>query len=270
MPSREIKRRIDIVEQPLVSIITPVYNAQDFLEDCIKSVQGQTYQNWELLIVDDASKDGSVAIANEYANKDARINISLLKENKGAAYCRNLATQQAKGAFISFLDADDIWFPEKLDVQLTTMADEQRQVCFSSYKKIDVEGMDLGITVEALRDLTYNKQHRNNYVGNLTGIYHADSLGKILAPNIRKRQDWAVWLEAISRSDQPARGIKKPLAAYRVHQRSISANKIGLLRYNYAFYKNYMGYSSVKAVVMMGCFLKEYFVDRPKLIKKTG
>jgi len=268
MPSRETKRRIDPNVAPLVSVVTPVYNAQKFVGSCIDSVLAQSYPNWEMLIVDDASKDQSAVIIKQYAESDNRIKLTSLKENRGAAYCRNLATEQARGEYIAFLDADDVWFPQKLQTQLDLMYKEECKVCFSSYTKIDESGRALGIMVEALASLTFEKELRNNYVGNLTGIYNAEALGKIIAPNIRKRQDWAVWLEAISRSAQPAVGIKEPLAAYRVHQESISANKMGLLKYNYAFYREHLGYSSVRSTYMMCCFLAEYFFNRPKLIRK--
>lgn len=270
MPSREIKRRIDLGENPLVSIITPLFNAQNYIEECIRSVQAQTFDSWELLIIDDASHDSSLKIVRRLAQNDPRIKVTALDKNKGAAFCRNLATEQACGAFIAFLDADDIWFPDKLSTQLITMEREQAAVCFSSYKKIDRSGNDLRTVVRALPYLTYKKQRLNNYIGNLTGIYHAAGLGKIIAPNIRKRQDWAVWLEAIKRSGQPAVGIYEPLAAYRILKTSMSANKIGLLKYNYTFYRTHLGYSTIRSVYMMTRFLIEYFFVRPGLIRKSG
>ena len=267
MHYEEKKKHIKVQGIPLVSIITPLYNAEKFISETISSIQNQTYSNWELLIVDDASQDTSVAIAETYAEKDNRIHITKLGQNQGAAFCRNRATELAKGAFVAFLDADDLWHPEKLEKQLDFMNKTHCDVSLTNYLLIDEAGKSLQKRVKALPSLSYKKQHSNNYVGNLTGIYNAQKLGKILAPNIRKRQDWAVWLEAIKRSDKPAGGLQEDLAYYRVHANSMSANKSKLIKHNFKFYKNYLGYSSIVSGFYMLRFFWEYFIVRPKQIE---
>lgn len=255
-------------EEPLVSIITPLFNASQFIAQTLESVQAQTYQNWEQIVVDDASTDGCAEIVAQFASKDDRIRLVKLDENKGAAYCRNQATQLAQGLYVAFLDSDDLWHPEKLQRQIRFMTDENCPVSFSSYLHIDENGNMLGKRIKALRELPYKKQLRNNYIGNLTGIYNADVLGKILAPNIRKRQDWAVWLEAIQKSGKPAQGIPEDLAFYRVRSGSISANKWNLVKFNFRFYRHYLGNSWMQAVFNLLRFFWEYFVERPKQIEK--
>jgi len=264
----EKKKHINVTTQPLVSIITPLYNAAPYIEKTIQSVLDQSYQNWELIIVDDASTDTSVAIVTTNFGNEPRIKLTTVSSNQGAAHCRNLATAEATGDYIAFLDADDLWHSKKLEKQLHFMQMNNCDVSFTSYQHIDEQGKSLQKRIVAMPKLTYNKQHKNNYIGNLTGMYNARDLGKIIAPNIRKRQDWAVWLEAIKKSGKPALGLQEDLAYYRVRQDSISANKSKLIKYNYAFYRTYLGYSWLKSIVCMLQFFWEYFFVRPKNIQQ--
>lgn len=268
MPLEEKKKHINEADKPLVSIITPLYNAASFISQTIQSVQNQSYQNWEHLIVDDASTDTSLALVEKLASADARIRVLKNTENLGAAACRNKATDAAKGDFIAFLDADDLWHPEKLKKQIGFMRAESVTVSYSSYTQIDAEGNSLNRRIKALPKLSFNKQLRNNYIGNLTGMYHAKIIGKIVAPALRKRQDWGVWLEAIKRSDSPAMGLQEDLAMYRVHKSSMSANKSGLVKYNFNFYRKHLGYSWAHSVFLLFKFFWEYFFVRPKYIEK--
>jgi len=268
MPLEETKKHIKSEDVTLISIITPMYNAASFISQTILSIQKQTHTNWELIIVDDASTDDSLEIARSFSEGDSRITVESFEENKGAAHCRNRATQLAKGGYIAFLDADDLWHGDKLKKQLRFMKDTGSDVSYTSYLHIDEDGKPLNKRIVALPRLSFKKQHKNNYIGNLTGMYSARSLGKIEAPNIRKRQDWAVWLEAIKRSDKPAVGLQEDLAFYRIRPHSISSNKVKLIKYNYGFYRDYLGYSPLKTTCCLLIFFKEYFFVRPKYIQK--
>ena len=137
MQSKETKEHISGENNPLVSIITPLYNAESFIGETIQSVLDQTHSNWEQIIIDDASTDRSLEIANSFASRDQRIRVESLEENKGAAFCRNRATDLAKGSFIAFLDSDDLWHPEKLKKQLAFMIKNNCHVSYSSYLHID-------------------------------------------------------------------------------------------------------------------------------------
>lgn len=256
------------MERSLISIIMPLYNAAVFLEIAVQSVLKQSYTQWELLIVNDVSTDDSLKIAEKFAEKDERIRLFSTEVNQGAAYCRNLATQNAKGDYIAFLDADDFWFPEKLLLQLRFMQKNACAVSFHDYVQVDEAGKSLGKRIKALPILPYKKQLKNNYIGNLTGMYNVKKLGKIEIKFLRKRQDWALWLEAIRRAKKPALGMSKSLAAYRITQSSLSANKWKLIRYNYLFYRDYLNYSTPKASIYFVQFLWEYFVIRPRQIEK--
>lgn len=252
---------------PLVSIITPLYNAENYIIPTVKSIQEQTYTHWEHIIVNDCSTDNSLNIAEELSKKDTRIKVVTLSRNSGAAQSRNKATELAKGDYIAFLDADDLWHPEKLEKQLKYMQAHNAAVSYTSYTHINKAGKPLGKRIKALPELTYQKQHSNNYVGNLTGIYKAAEIGKIIAPNIRKRQDWAVWLEAIKKSNRPAVGLQEDLAYYRMHEGSMSSNKLNLVTYNFKFYKEYLGYSWIKSAFYLLRFFYEYFFVRTKWIE---
>ena len=250
---------------PLVSVIMPAYNSATFISEAIQSVLAQTHIHWELLIIDDASKDTTIAIVEDFQHKDARIKLFKNTSNQGAGITRNTGIKEAKGAFIAFLDADDLWLPEKLNVQLEFMATHALAMTFSSYNLMDESGILLHKKVKALPVLTYQKLLKSNYVGNLTGIYNVEKLGKIYCPKLRKRQDWALWLTILSKIDS-TKGIEESLANYRIRENSISKNKTALLKYNYLVYSEFLKYGRFKSLVKMGVFLKEHFFVKNKQI----
>lgn len=242
----------------LVSIVMPAYNAAAFISESIRSVLDQTYENWELLVIDDASQDETLDIVKEFIQTDSRIRLHPLPANQGAGFARNIGIKASEGAFICFLDADDLWEPEKLQVQLDFMEQHNAQVCYASYRLIDEEGRSLGKMIKALEILPFSKLLKANYVGNLTGIYNVEKLGKIYCPLIRKRQDWGLWLLAVKKAGK-AKGIEQPLARYRVRKHSISGNKWEMLGYNYKIYRKVLKFSSLKSGFWMVLFLWEQF-----------
>ena len=268
MPYVEKKKHINTEQNPLISIITPLYNAENYIDQTISSIQKQTYSNWEVLIVDDSSTDLSSQIGEKLELADSRIHFIRNDVNKGAAFCRNLGTEMAKGGYIAFLDADDLWHEEKLEKQLRFMQTNDCDVSYTSYLHIDEDSEPINKRIKAFASLSYKKQHSNNYIGNLTGMYKASALGKISSPNIRKRQDWAVWLEAIKRSKKPALGLQEDLAYYRIHGASMSGNKLGLVSHNFNFYHVHLGHSWIASAFYLIRFFWEYFLIRPKQIEK--
>ncbi len=243
----------------VVSIITPTYNSAKFIADTIESVVNQTYQNWELIIIDDASTDATLNIVKKYLQTQPNIKLLKNETNQGAASTRNRGIESAQGEYIAFLDGDDLWKPYKLELQLAYMQKRNLTVCYSSYDLIDEAGNLLGKTVKALPQLTYNKLLKCNYIGNLTGMYNAKLLGKIYAPNLRKRQDWLMWLHAMKKSGKPVLGMQESLALYRVRKNSMSSNKFNLLKYNYLVYKKGLEFSTLGSAYRMIIFLFEYF-----------
>jgi teichuronic acid biosynthesis glycosyltransferase TuaG len=265
----EKKKHISTEQNPLISIITPLYNAEKFIAETISSIQNQTYANWEVIVVDDFSSDRSSKIVEKFGMGDSRIRFIRNEVNKGAAFCRNLGTELAKGGYIAFLDADDLWHEEKLEKQLRFMQAKNCDVSFTSYLHIDEDSEPLNKRIKALASLSYKKQHSNNYIGNLSGMYKSSALGKIISPNLRKRQDWAVWLEAVKRSKKPALGLQEDLAYYRIRKGSMSENKLGLVRHNFGFYRLHLGHSVIASAFYLIRFFWEYFVIRPKQIEKV-
>ncbi len=255
------------MENPLVSVIMPAFNAENFIEVAVHSVISQTYSNWELFIIDDASTDATLSKAEELAKQEVRIKIIRNKKNAGTGISRNKGIKAAQGDFIAFLDADDKWKPKKLEIQLEVMQQQDASVCFSSYQPINENGNSRNEIIEALPILTYQKLLKSNYLGNLTGIYNTKKLGKIYAPEIRKRQDWALWLEAVEKGG-PAIGVQRCLAKYRVRKGSISGNKFEMLKYNFKVYHKVLGFSLPKSFGYMLVFLKEHFFVKPKQVKR--
>ncbi len=247
-----------------------MYNSEVFISETINSVVNQSYKNWELLLVDDCSTDNTLKIVQPFLEEFNNIILLKNKKNSGAAISRNKGIEAANGDFIAFLDADDLWKPNKLEVQLQYMGPDDFDVSFSSYEQINEVGELLNKKVRALELLTYKKLLKSNYIGNLTGMYSVKSLNRITTPNLRKRQDWLLWLLAIEKSGKPAKGIQEPLAYYRVRDNSISSNKLDLLKYNYWVYRKGLGYSTMKSVFSMIVFLKEHFFVKSKQVVTTN
>ena len=241
-----------------------MFNSEEFISESINSVINQSYHNWELLLIDDCSTDKTIEIVNQYIVENNKIKLFKSELNQGAAYSRNRGIESAQGDYIAFLDADDLWKPNKLEIQIAFMETNQCDVCFSSYEQIDEKGKPLNKLIQALPELTYQKYLKSNYIGNLTGIYNAKTLGKITAPNLRKRQDWLLWLAAIKKSGKPAQGIQESLAYYRVRKNSMSSNKIDLLKHNYWVYKKGLCFSTLKSIGYMLIFLNEHFFIKSK------
>lgn len=243
-----------------------MFNSEAYISETINSIINQTYTNWELLLIDDGSHDKTTTIANQFIAQKPNIKLLKNKANLGVAISRNKGIEAAKGKYIAFLDADDLWKPNKLQTQIEFMEAQNCDVCFCSYEQIDETGKPLNKLIKALPELTYQKYLKSNYIGNLTGMYNVKALGKIKTPNLRKRQDWLLWLAAIKTSGQPAKGIQESLAYYRVRKDAMSSNKINLLKYNYWVYRKGLGFSTLKSVYYMLIFLNEHFLVKSKLV----
>ncbi len=256
--------------RPLVSIVTPMYNNAAVINETIQSVISQTYPNWELILIDDCSEDYTQKVVAHLLKLDTRIKYYEHSNNKGAAEARNLGTKMAKGDFIAFLDADDLWAKDKLEVQLNLLNTSRADVCFGSYEWIDAMSNPLNIKVQALKILSYKKLLKANYIGNLTGIYNCKKLGKIFTKDLKKRQDWLLWLEALRRSEKPAVGIAETIAYYRITDGSLSSNKINLIKHNFKVYNKGLGLPYIKSTVYLLRFLFEHLIIKKRLIKKLN
>lgn len=208
----------------LVSIITPSYKSEKFIKKTIESVILQTYQNWEMLIVDDCSPDNSNKIIENYVSKDCRIKIIKLNNSSGPAIARNKAIENAKGRFIAFLDADDVWLPQKLEKQIKFMIEKQIEFSFTEYIKIDENNKEISGVISRPEKVNYKKMLKSNFIPCLTAIYDTKKLGKVYMPLILKRQDYGLWLKILKKIEY-AYALNEPLALYRIHSNSVSSNK---------------------------------------------
>lgn len=222
--------------EKLVSIITPTYNCGKFIARTIDSVQAQTYNNWEMIIVDDCSQDDTKQIVQEYIKNDSRIKYHLLEENSGAAVARTTAMNLAQGSYMAFLDSDDIWFPNKLEAQINWM--EQNGYAFSctAYEQIDEEDKPLGKKIKTIKKTDYNRLLLDCPVGNSTVVYDVEKMGKFVVPNIRKRNDDALWLQMLKK-EKYIWGMPDVLMKYRIRKNSISSNKLKVIKYHWILYR---------------------------------
>lgn len=212
----------------LVSVIMPMYNCAAYLEESVRSVVNQTYQNWELLIVDDMSTDGSWEIAKKLAEQDPRIRLLQNKKNSGAAVSRNYALREAKGKWIAFLDSDDVWLPEKLSEQICFMEKNDYHFSYTQYIEMTEVGVKTGILWTGPKCVTKAKLFAYNFIGCLTVMYDREVAGLIQIPDLKKRNDYAMWLKVIKTAHCYL--LDKPLSQYRVRTTgSVTDRKKGVL-----------------------------------------
>lgn len=238
----------------LVSIIMPAYNAEKFISESIESVRKQTYQNWELLIVDDCSTDTTKTIVKKLSEVDSRIVYIPLLKNSGAAIARKTGIEASKGRFIAFLDSDDLWIPEKLEKQIAFMLKNKKTFTCTIYGKITENGT---VTDRVVNDKNISdyKSLLKNCPGNSTVIYDAHKLGKITPVNIRKRNDYVLWLSVIKKSKNIC-CIQELLGYHREREGSISSNKMSLMKYHWQIYRNIEKINPFYSLYLVGywCF----------------
>ena len=230
----------------------PAYNCADYIAESIKSVQNQSYRNWELIVADDNSTDDTVDAVRSVAADDNRIHLLETDINLGPAAARNRAINAAQGDYIAFLDSDDIWYPDKLSRQISFMEQTGYGFTYTAYEKINERSEKMGIVVSAPKSVNYSSMlYRGDPIGNLTVVYDATKLGKFYVPDIKKRNDFALWLKIMHACDR-AYGLNEVLASYRVRSGSISSTrKSELLKYYWKLYHDIEKLSNVKASAAM-------------------
>ncbi len=234
------------MKTPKVSVITPLYNAEKFIERNIKSVQHQSFTDWEQLIVNDCSTDKGMDIVKKWARRDNRIRVFENKENLGPAGARNKAIKAARGRYIAFLDSDDQWNPDKLKIQIAFMAEKNVPFSFTYYDRISETGEPLGVMDHIPEKVDYFSTIKNNKIGCLTTMYDTDYFGKVYMPVIQRRQDYALWLKLL-RKTKYAYCIPQVLSTYTTRTFSISSNKLKLIKYNWRVYYDIEGHSMIKS-----------------------
>lgn len=253
-------------EKDLVSIIMPCHNGGKYIESAIRSVLSQTNNHFELIIVDDGSIDSSREIIKSF--EDKRITLLCSKRSQGASISRNLAIEHAKGRYIAFLDCDDEWLPNKLELQISLMKQNKLAFSWSAYYVVNADGSILR---------TQNVKTHGSYscflskaimVGCLTAVYDSHLLGKMTMPIIKMRQDLGLWLSIVKKCQELGfgfSGISAPLARYRVHNMGLSSNKRKAALYQWKLYRDVEGLSFLKSTF----FFLSYVVNglRDRLVK---
>lgn len=208
-----------------VSVITPCYNAAATIQATIDSVCAQSHRDWEMIIADDGSTDGSRDLISQAAARDSRIRPVFAKSNGGAARARNLALDEARGRYIAFLDSDDCWKPDKLEKQLAFMKKQGCAFSFTAYEYVDREGRPFGKVIAAPDQVRYRDMLKNTIVGCLTVMIDREQTGPFHMPDLKSRQDLATWLSLLKRG-YVAYGLDENLADYRISGAgSLSGNK---------------------------------------------
>lgn len=236
-------------KEALVSVIMPAYNCGDYIGTSLDSVINQTYKNWEVIVVDDSSTDNTETVVKKYKRDDKRIRYHKLKNNSGAAAARNKAIDLAKGEYMAFLDSDDIWAPEKLYKQVNFMENNGYNFTCTSYTKIDEDGQYMNKTISTQPKRGYDELLKS-CPGNSTVVYNARKLGKFKIENIKKRNDYLMWLKVIKK-EKILVGIDEPLGSHRIREDSISRNKTSLVKYHWKIYREFEQLSVIKSTTLI-------------------
>ena len=235
----------------LVSIIMPMYNGKLYVTDAIKSVQSQDYSNWELIVVNDGSTDGSPDIVNTIAKTDARIRL-VTKENGGIASARNLGIKCAKGQYIAFLDCDDKWNSNKLTRQIKYLQEKSGKFCFSATAFMDANGNKIEKYWGIPEVVDYKKLLHANVIPCSSVLIDRTGLKSFLMPK-QGHEDYATWLNILRDNKIKAYGINEPLFSYRKTATGISSNKIPTLSWTWHVYYDSQGFGWARST---WCFLR--------------
>lgn len=230
----------------LISIIMPVYNVEKYIAFTIRSIIDQTYTNWELIIVDDHSTDSSYDIIQLFALKDKRIKFIKLEENYGAAKSRNLGIKMATGKYLAFLDSDDLWKKNKLEIQLNFMKKNNYSFTFTSYQLINEKGDLINKVVHVPKNIKYKKAMTNHIISIITVMINTEKIPDVIMPDIRHGQDTAAWLRILKRKEI-AYGLDEILSFYRQVPSSISSSPIRRITRTWDIYRKAENFNIIKS-----------------------
>lgn len=230
-----------------VSVIMPSYNTAKYIAASIASVQRQTYQSWELIIVDDCSTDHTDAVVTPFLS-DTRIRYLKNERNSGAAVSRNRALREAKGKWIAFLDSDDLWVPEKLEKQIRFMEEHNYAFTYTDYR-IQLNGSWLPYIYTGPDVVNRRKMYDYCYFSTITVMYDREKIGMIQIENLRKNNDYAMWLQAIEKSN--CYRLPECLSYYIKHDDSVSGgSKLKLIKWHYKLFHDGLHRSRFLSVLL--------------------
>lgn len=230
-----------------VSVIMPAYNSSQYIQQSIDSVIKQTYQNWELIVVDDCSSDDTKEIIHKYADVDKRIVLVSNDYNLGVAESRNHGTELATGKYIAFLDSDDLWKETKLEKQVSFMQKIGCALSFTSYQKFDSNTEKKGRIIKALPSLKANDVLGNTIIGCLTVMYDSEKTGKMKMPKLNHMEDNVTWYNILAKGFT-AYGMDEVLSFYREGNKSLTRSKTKAAMQQWRVYRDYFGFPFYKSV----------------------
>ncbi len=248
---------------PFITIITPVYNSASFLRETIRSVIEQSFKNWEWIIVDDCSTDSSAQIVSQQALDEKRIRFIRMNVNSGTGTAKNTALKQARGRFIAFIDSDDIWLPEKLELQLEFMMNNNYPISFTSYRIMDQEGNNTDKIIPVKFSVNQHQYLKNTIIGFSTSMIDTNITGNFEFIGLRSREDTHLWITLLGKGFK-AYGLDKVLTRYRVHDHSITSNKLKAAKQTWQLYYKTVNLGYFKSLYYFShygfnAFKKHYF-----------
>lgn len=254
------------MSEELVSIIMPSFNTEQYIADTIRSVLAQTYQNWELIIVDDCSTDRIDEVVAGF--RDKRIHYLKNDTNSGAAVSRNRALREAKGKWIAFLDSDDLWMPQKLEKQIRFMEENHYYFSYTDYEEINEDGQKTGVRVTGPKRITKRGMYRYCWPGCLTVMYDAEKVGLLQIKDIKKNNDYAMWLKVCKKADCYL--LKECLAQYRRGRAGSISNYgyIKLVKWHYKLFRECDNVGYVRGIIqtirniIFGIYKNIYYRNR--------
>lgn len=257
------------MDKDLVSIIMPSYNCGEYVEQTIRSVQAQTYQNWEIIFVDDCSKDDTVARVMALKEQDNRISLYHNVGNSGAAVSRNAALRHANGRWVAFLDSDDLWEPTKLEKQVKFMEDNGYKFSYTCYAEMNSEGNETGVVVSGPQIISKKKMFAFCWPGCLTVMYDANEIGLVQIEDIKKNNDYAMWLKVCQKSNCYL--LPEVLAKYRRGRGgSVSSHSITtMVKWHYKLFHEAEHMNVMSSLWHTGVNLVCGFYKKQKYVKKV-
>jgi glycosyltransferase involved in cell wall biosynthesis len=230
-------------------VVTPVHDAAATLAETVASVQAQSLPDWEMILIDDGSTDGSAVLAAALAAADPRLHCLGWAQNRGAAAARNAGIRAARGRYIAFLDADDLWLPEKLAVQIGYMEAEGAPFTFAAVERIDAAGRVLGSSPVPAR-VDHARLLRSNVIPCQTATFDREHFGPVEMPPLWRRQDYGLWLMLL-RAGGEAHGIDRVLARWRMRPGSLSSNKRRAAAGTWEVYREVEGMGRTRAALYL-------------------
>ncbi|MED9936162.1 MAG: glycosyltransferase family 2 protein [Faecalibacterium sp.] len=230
----------------LISIIMAAYNTEKTIEQAINSVSSQTYTNFELLVVNDCSKDRTVELVKDIVAKDSRVRLISNVKNSGVSYTRKHGLEEAKGDWIAILDSDDAWEPEKLEKQIVLQRRTNADLLFTGSAFMDSEGHPIDWYLHAPKEVTYRQLLKQNVLSNSSALVRKELYAKYYAIGDGMHEDFAIWL-SILKEGKKAYGVDEPLLIYRIAKSSKSGNKVKAARMNWNTYR-YVGLNLMEAI----------------------